>query len=209
MKKLLMFGLASLFVMGSTGTCFAGPYFSGNLAAVIGHDSDWNDSFGLGLTGEVTTDTGYGVSLALGNDLNDYRSEIELAYRVNDLDEMTILGLVVVPVEGDATSIAVMINLYKDFHNSSAITPFIGAGIGGANVDVEVENLSGIPVGESDDDTVFAYQVALGAAFKISEAAKIDLSYRYFATTDPDFNGMGMEIEYATSNIIVGFRMDF
>ncbi|MEN8135336.1 MAG: hypothetical protein ABFS18_07335 [Thermodesulfobacteriota bacterium] len=49
--------------------------------------------------------------------------------------------------------------------------------------------------------------MALGLAFKVSEPAKIDLSYRYFATSDADLDGM--EIEYNTSNIMVGFRINF
>ena len=204
MKKLLMFGLVSLFVMGSTGTCFAGPYFSGNLAAVFGHDSEWTDSFGSGSFGEVTFDAGYGVSLALGNDLNDYRSEIELVYAESDFDEISGgTGLPTSSVDGDVASLAVMINLYKDFHNSSAVTPFIGAGIGGANVDIEIDAL-----GWNNDDTVFAYQVALGISFNITDAAKIDLSYRYFDTTDPDLEVVDIDY-FGASNIVAGFRMDF
>lgn len=208
MKKLLLSGVSTVLLIGSAGICQAGPYFSGNLAAVIGHDADWIDT--TGDTGEVTTDAGYGLSLAMGNDLKDYRVEVELAYRANDLDDITLSGLPSVSIEGDATSIALLCSIYKDFTTTTPVTPYIGAGIGGANVDVEVENILGIiPVGESDDDTVFAYQVALGAAFNLSDTAKIDLSYRYFATTDPDLTDMGMEIEYTTSNIMVGFRMNF
>jgi len=42
-------------------------------------------------------------------------------------------------------------------------------GIGGARVDVEVENVAGIPIGEIEDDTVFAYQAVLGTSFEIME----------------------------------------
>ena len=205
MKKLLMFGLASVLVMGTGTTCLAGPYFNGNIAAVIGHDSDWTDSFGV--AAEVATDTGYGLSLAIGNDMTDVRLEVELAYRANDLDEVSIPGAPTVPIEGDVSSTALMGNVYWDLNTSTAVTPFIGAGIGVANVDGEIDSVFGIPVNESGDDTVFAYQLALGVAFKVSEAAKIDLSYRYFATSDADLDGM--EIEYETSNIMVGFRTNF
>ena len=200
MKKLLMFGLASVLVMGTGTTCLAGPYFNGNLAAVIAHDSD-GDFFGVPI--EIESDTGYGLSLAIGNDLTDYRFEAELAYRNNDLDKMTVF--IVPPVsgsiDGEVTSTALMGNVYWDLNTGTVVTPFIGAGIGVANVDAEITGLG------DGDDTVFAYQLALGLAFKVSEAAKIDLSYRYFATSDPDLDGV--EIEYDTSNIMVGFRTNF
>jgi opacity protein-like surface antigen len=204
MKKTLLISFAAALLLGSTNNCLAGPYFSGNLAAVIGHDSDWTEP---GFSAEVSSDTGYGVSLAIGNDLMDYRLDLEVAYRANDLDDITVQGLPAVPIEGEVTSTSLLANAYIDFHNNSAVTPYIGFGVGGANVDVEVDNILGVPVGESEDDNVFAYQLAVGSTFKVSETSMIDLSYRYFATDDPDLNGT--EIEYATSNITLGFRMNF
>ncbi|MEN8135337.1 MAG: hypothetical protein ABFS18_07340 [Thermodesulfobacteriota bacterium] len=144
MKKLLMFSLTGILVMGTGTTCLAGPYFNGNLAAVIGHDSDWTDS--VGDTAEVATDTGYGLSLAIGNDMTSVRLEAELAYRANDLNEITLPGLPTVPLEGDVTSTALMGNVFWDLNTGTAVIPFIGAGIGVANVDGEIDSILGIPV---------------------------------------------------------------
>ena len=83
----------------------------------------------------------------------------------------------------------------------------LGAGFGIANVDLQIDNITGVLVDESGDDTVFAYQAALGVAFKMNETATIELSYRYFATAEPDINDT--EMEYATSNVMLGFRMYF
>ncbi|MFO7606659.1 MAG: outer membrane beta-barrel protein [Desulfurivibrionaceae bacterium] len=206
MKKLLTVNLAMAFVIGTSGICLAGPYFTGKLAAVEGHDADWSDS--TGNIAELSTDPGYGLSLAIGHDLYDYRLEAELAYRSNDLDEITAAGFPPVSIDGDVNSMALMGNFFVDFNYGAAVTPFVGAGIGVANVEYELDSITGIPLNVSDDDTVFAYQAALGVAFSISETAKIDLSYRYFATADPEFDGNN-EIEYATSNIMAGFRVNF
>jgi len=207
MKKSLILSLATVFVMGTSGISLAGPYVSGNLAAVIGHDSDWTDTT-TGEKLEISYDTGYGASLAIGSDLQNYRLEAEVAYRTNDLDDITLTGFPSVSADGDVTSLALMGNAFMDFNTGTAATPFIGAGIGMANVDYQLDSIMGIPINESDDDTVFAYQFALGVAFKMSETAKLDLSYRYFATADPKFDD-NSEIEYATSNIMVGFRLNF
>jgi opacity protein-like surface antigen len=206
MKKLLMISVPMVFVIGTSGICLAEPYVSGNLAAVIGHDADWSDS--IGEVAEISTDTGYGLSLAIGSDLQNYRLEAEVAYRMNDLDEITATVFPAVSIDGDVTSMALMGNFFVDFTPGSAISPFIGGGIGAAKVEYELDSILGIPLNISDDDTVFAYQAALGVAFTISETAKLDLSYRYFATADLEFDDNN-EIEYATSNIMAGFRVNF
>ena len=205
MKRLLVLSLASVFVLGATGTCLAGPYVNGNLAASIGHDSDWSDLNGA--TAELTTEIGYGLSLAIGIDLPEYRFELELAYRVSDIDELAIPGSATRSVEGDVSSTALLANYYKDFKTNTAIAPFIGAGIGVAKVDLGIDNIIGVVENESGYDSVFAYQLALGAAYKMSETIMLELSYRYFATEEPDINDT--EIEYATSNIMLGARINF
>jgi len=42
----------------------------------------------------------------------------------------------------------------------------------------------------SEDDTVFAYQIGAGAGYAVNKNITIDLKYRYFATEDPDFEGI-------------------
>ena len=205
MKKLLVLSLAVFFVIGATGICLAAPYVNANFAGYIGHDSDWSNLNGA--TAELTTETGYGFSLAIGNDLPEYRFELELAYRLSDLDELAVSGSAAQSVEGEVSSATLLANYYADFDTNTAITPFIGGGIGLAKVDLQIENITGVVVDESGDDTVFAYQAALGVAFKMNETATIELSYRYFATAEPDINDT--EMEYATSNVMLGFRMYF
>lgn len=101
---------------------------------------------------------------------------------------------------GEIESMALMGNVIKDFNTESALIPFLGIGLGFSKVDLETE-------GYSEDDTVFAYQLILGTGIKVAETTSIDLSYRYFATADPDFDGT--EVEYATHNFMIGARFDF
>jgi len=59
----------------------------------------------------------------------------------------------------------------------------------------------------SVDDTVFAYQVGTGVSFAVNEKVSLDLNYRYFATSDPNFEGI--ETEYSSHNVYAGIRVSF
>lgn len=205
MRKLLVLNMVTALVIGITSNCLAAGYVNTNLIGFIGHDSDWSNLNGI--TAEVAPDTGYGLSMAIGNDLPEYRFELEVAYRLADLEEISVPALPTLPAQGEISSAAIMANYYKDFDTPNALAPFIGFGFGIANIDFEVDDIIGVAVNESGDDTVFAYQIALGAIYKINEKLIAELSYRYFATDNPDINDT--EIEYATSNVMLGLRMYF
>ena len=71
-----------------------------------------------------------------------------------------------------------MANAYYDIGNFSGVTPYIGAGIGMANVDYKVKG----PVGDfinGQDTTRLQWALMAGAAIDVSENVKIDLGYRY------------------------------
>ena len=59
----------------------------------------------------------------------------------------------------------------------------------------------------TEDDTVFAYQIAAGGSLAVNDRLSIDVQYRYFATEDPNFDGL--KAEYATHNLFFGLRFNF
>lgn len=180
----------------------ADPYFSGNLGLVVLHDSEISDGFD---TADLSFDPGFGLLAAVGTGLAPgVRGEIELGYRMNDVDKISAGGLGSAEIGGDVGTLSLMANVFKDFQPEEAFSPFIGAGIGMAQVDVELE-ADGESV--SDDDTVFAYQAAVGVAYAISETVKLDAQYRFFATADPSFGGI--DGEYYSSNFLIGARANF
>jgi opacity protein-like surface antigen len=210
MKKLTIVLMAMALVVGGVASpALAGPYFSINGGAVWVNDADLSID-GYGKFGELTFETGYSVSAAFGNSYSSgFRSEVEFAYRTNDLDDGKVsvpeLSLYEAgPIDGELSSWAVMINGYYDFDTGSALKPFIGAGLGYANVDLELES-------ESDDDGVFAYQLMAGLGFAISKEVSFDLQYRFFATDDPMYSiyGIALEYEYMTHNVMAGLRFSF
>jgi len=208
MKKALL--LSSLIFVFLTTVAFSaeGTYVSGNIGAVFIPDYNLTDTTSPGTEIELEASSGTAFGIAVGHDYgNNIRAEAELAYQKNDFDK-AVLNNAYIPVSGDISSFAVLLNGYYDFPSESIFTPFIGAGIGFAQIDVSNFNAegSGIP-NESTDDTVFAYQVGVGVGYAFSEKITIDVKYRFFGTSDPTFNTN--EAEYGSHNISLGLRVGF
>lgn len=186
MKKLCVVGLAMALMLGGVvASASAAPYASGNFGLVSVNDSD------LSGNEELSFDQGFGLTGAIGNGFEGLRGEVELAYRTNDLDNFS----------GDISSVAVMGNLLIDLPLNEVVRPFLGAGIGLANVEADSRNFG------DDDDTVFAYQAIAGLGFPLTHVTTLDLQYRYFGTADADIRGT--DVEYQTHNFFAGLRYDF
>ena len=143
------------------------------------------------------------------------RAEAEIAYRMNDLDQASLAGTSI-DLEGDTTALSFMGNLWFDFLPDGTIRPFVGGGVGMAQVslnDVEVPALGGGTFVD-DSDMVFAYQLGGGIAFQVAPGLDLTAEYRYFATENPDFQleGAGApdaEYEYSSHSVLFGFRYMF
>lgn len=212
MKRVLVGGVFLLSSLAASSSCFAGGYIATNLGLVAVADSSYKEpGMPAGFTAEVSADTGLGFSLAAGSRFNDiFRGEAEFSYRKNDLDSGTLTypgGTQTFSMFGDISSLSLMGNIFADINTHSAVAPFVGVGVGISNVDGEIKGINGISVNAGGDDTVFAYQLILGTGFNVDDSTTIDVSYRYFATADPDLNGT--EIEYGTHNFMVGVRINF
>lgn len=206
-KNLLIISICLLaFFFSSPAHSAEGLYLSGNIGLVMAVDSDFTDSTLPGITATAEFDPGWALSAALGYGFGKARVEGEISYQKTDIDKVT-MGISA-DASGDISSLAFLINGYFDFVNDSAFTPYISAGLGYAQIDLNDFNVAGS--GESDysqDDTVFAYQIGAGIGYAVSEKLTIDLKYRYFATEDPEFDTT--EAEAASHNFIAGVRVYF
>ena len=200
MKKLTIFFLTLTLLAGLiVSTVSAEMYYSGSMGMSHASNSDLNDGSD---SGELSLDDGLVFTGALGYSLGSSgRVELEMGYRINDVDKITLDGYGTGSVDGDMTTISLLGNAYYDFDAVGRFTPFIGAGIGLANIEAKFD-LAG-----NKDDTVFAYQFAAGGGFAVSENLHIDLKYSYFGTEDPSFDGL--DAEYNTHNLIFGLRINF
>lgn len=196
--------LVSSFLMASFSFAAVGPYVSGQVGATFLQDADFSASGGL--TGETSFDTGFNLGVAGGYDFGPARVEGEVAYRLNDVDEYQVNGLGTFAGDGDVSTLSLMANGFWDIETGSPVTPYLGAGIGVAQVSMDDPS---VPM--DDDDTVFAYQLAAGVAFDLNPSLALDLGYRYFATSDPEFDDAAgtFETEYMSHNLSLGLRYTF
>lgn len=210
MKKniLVITGCAMLLSISSIAHSVEGLYMSGNVGLAMASYSDFTDSTDPGITFDIESDSGLALGVAVGYAFgNNTRIEVEIAHQKNDLDKIGLRG-VYVDLTGDTSSLALLLNGYYDFANESAFTPFISAGLGFARVEVNDFNVSGSGLpSTSYDDTVFAYQVGAGVSYAVHEKMTLDVKYRYFVTSDPDFNTLTSE--YSSHNIYAGIRLAF
>ena len=199
MKKCAVL-LAITMLLGVTvSNVCAEMYFSGNVG--IGWVDDISMTDGVD-TAELSFDPGYGITAAFGNVYNNFRAEVEFNYFASDVDEVTLVGDGSASVGGDGTVVAVMLNGFYDFVPGQTLSPFIGAGIGYANAEIDI-------LGESEDDDVFAYQLMAGFAFKLTENLTSDVQYRYFGTEDLEYEA-GVDVDSVNShNLMVGLRYSF
>lgn len=182
------------------------------------------DNTGGGINIKSDHDVGPNVAAAVGYaDPSGFRGELEIAFRENDIDNLTIMndgGIGVAlgvgslnglgaSASGDFSVFTAMGNLYYDIRTSGPWRPFVGVGAGIAEISLDA-SVSGTKIVD-DNDTVVAYQIGAGIAYELSPLWSFTLAYRYLATTDPDFDSVvgSFESEYSTHNVIGGIRFTF
>lgn len=149
-------------------------------------------------------EAGYDMGFAVGGYAGFYvqenvRLEGELSYRANDLD--SVGG---VAIGGEVETLALMVNALFDVKLESAVEPYLGAGIGFADVDYSIAGLG-------YDDTVLAVQMIAGAGIEIAPATQLTVDYRLLLTDDLRVgSGVGFgRVEYTNSAVLVGLRKSF
>lgn len=146
--------------------------------------------------GDAKYDLGLGIAGYIGFFVQDnIRIEGELSYRANDID--SIGG----PVSGDVETLAVMANALIDFKLESNFEPYLGAGLGLAEVEYRIGVLG-------FDDTVLAVQMIAGLGVELSPTVELTVDYRLFMTEDVRVGAFG-EAEYVNSAVAIGLRKAF
>ncbi len=162
-------------------------------------EEDWMGSVGLG----------YAF-------MNGFRAEGEISYRDNEWGPYIDTGAIDDELNGDVTSWAAMLNLYYDFNRGGRFEPYVGVGVGAAQVEVGVEG-TGVPwfTPADSEDTVVAYQGLAGVAIGLSERLDLDIGYRYFHAPNLDISDSfadlpaDAEADYTHQAVTVGLRWQF
>ncbi len=204
------------------------------------YTSDNDLGAGLALTGAIGCDYGnYRLEAEVGYQTNEVKS-IALFDNGAALDAFPT-GVTGIPLtnraemRGDVSVLSLMGNGYYDFDLGSKVEFYATAGVGVAQVslhNVNVANEAVIPVetgdytyqattdpGYNGHETTLAWQVGAGIAAPIADNVKLDLRYRYFATTDFTLADLGSgnwggntnsaNTNLSSHSVLLGLRVDF
>jgi opacity protein-like surface antigen len=178
--------------------------------------------------------TGYVLGGNWGVDWGTFRTELELAFHQNKSNSTAhvvtqyMLGYVTaggypytmasmdaqVPASLTLHAYSLMANAWYDFHDldlPGGLTPYIGGGIGGAQVQMS-GRLNSIKLYEKNQ-FVFAWQVGAGASVPLTDSLKLFVDYRYFAADgaklriEPGFHGSIVRADFDGHNVLVGLRL--
>ena len=189
--------LASAGLLAFSTTAQAAYYVGADVGLAVPIDEKLNE---CGYKTEFKMDNGFVGDIVAGYDFgNNIRTELDFGYRRYSMDE---LGGV--KVGGRMTSYALTANVFYDFNNSTAITPFIGVGAGIARNKLEIRDVAGK---ESDTSTKFAMLGTAGISYDITDNVKASLAYRYFTSLNQDFNDA--QYDLISHEILFGLRYEF
>jgi len=205
---------------------------------VTGVNPPLNIAAGSPVSWNTDYDDGMSFSLAVGMTMDNYRFEVEDANSDADVDShqgvnaagidlsgidagVLISGNVgdlgvstanlVAAGRGELETSTLMLNAYYDFNLDSALTPYVGIGIGTAETEVE---FSPSDVGViSDDDNSFVYQLILGASYDFSDNLAAFASYRFRDADEVSLNASLLPARFDINNesnlVDIGLRYAF
>jgi outer membrane autotransporter protein len=186
-----------------------GFYMGGSVSYAVMSESDISDSAALapGESATLQYNQGAAVSFDMGYRLGIGRVEAEIGYQRNGVSQYR-------PASGDVdatgglTQTRALLNAYIDIPVGTSITPYIGAGVGVAQVNLDDFNIagSGVP-NSSSNDRVNVAQISIGGVSKINEHYDLDVSYRYLMSSDASFDDATLSLSgYLLS---LGLRYNF
>jgi len=184
-----------------------GPYLGINSSVVAVNDIDLSGA-------EFQSDIGLGIGIVGGYDFGRYRLEGELTYRKNEVDHVEIhsWGQGNMTGDGDITSKSFLVNGYFDFENKTRFTPYMGFGLGLANIAFNNIKAKGIDLVD-DDSSALAAQLAVGCSYSINKLLSVDLGFRYFFTDELEVtNKFGHDVSadsYKSHSFMGGLRVFF
>jgi len=124
--------------------------------------------------GDIEYDVGGVFGGRVGVHVSDaVRVELDLAYSENDVDELAGTNLGGPGIEADVAAVTFGVGAYVDIGELGALTPYLGAGIGGAYRELDTD------FGSDDEDTGLAAHGEVGLSFDITPHIAVVPHYRY------------------------------
>lgn len=216
---------------GSTGAFNAGngaPAVPNGTPVAAGTPYGWTTEFDSGMAASAEFGMRYGGGLRSGLELAFTQSDVDRhsgvtlgGANIDGVDAAVLtgsatqlgatVGQIVDDGQGEITNTALFANLYYDFNLGGAFEPYVGAGIGFAQVDVDYSP-SGVGI-INGDDTTFAWQLKGGITWKIDPTWEAYGEYAYRQTDDISLDNQlfpgTLDIENTQSVFSVGVRFKF
>ena len=207
MKKSFSVLLVVVLSFCATAAFAGNVYFSGSGGFTLVQDAEIKDAVP---SQTIEFENGWNAGGAIGYDFGMFRTEFEISYRNNGLDILDVGG-VEAPLSGSITATSFLVNGIIDLENKSNLTPFIGVGIGAANLSINDAAVLGVVIVD-DSTTVFGYKVMTGIDYAFSPEFSLTADYTFFGTANPTFEnvaGADFKSEYHSHNINAGFKYNF
>lgn len=195
--KPLRSSLVALCALAATSIAYAGPVASdpapappapaeGGFYFGVAGGALWLEDGNYGAL-NLDFDTGFSiigtVGYALGNGL---AFELESGYLEVDSGTVSLWGASS-SVDGEFRQVPIIANVVYTLDLTDRLSVYVGGGLGLVWSDSEVNSIEKLPsLGSVDggDEWNFAAQAKAGLSFKVTEAASINVGYRYFYGQD-------------------------
>jgi opacity protein-like surface antigen len=143
-----------------------------------------------GIDGRTEFETGFLVGGAFGYRFGQFRGEIEIAYRDNDVESFDLRRGPALRGVGDLETLTGMVNVFYDADLTpfglDRVLPYVGGGLGAAHLDADSPSNAILRVDGSD--TVLAWNLQAGIAYAITEDVRLGVGYRYLDTAEFTFD---------------------
>jgi opacity protein-like surface antigen len=213
MKRITFLAAAALCMASATTAHAEGLYVSGFGGLSILPNEEYN--FGSDLMYRFDYSAGYSFGGAVGTHITEnLRAEFELSRIVVGADKFKIPALdISFDLNGNLQGTLGLANLWFDWPNDSAISPYIGVGIGAGQMTMDTD-VQGTPI-LTRSDIGLAAQVGAGVRFLTSDNLGVDLGYRFKTMHDlaffsPDDGGANtMDFNVNTHQFQLGLTYEF
>ena len=194
-----VYGAAPASAQGNTGF-----YLEGNLGYAFPDSVDASVS---GIDGEVELKNAFVFGGALGYRFPWVRLELNGSYRKFDTDKVKAQGQSV-SGNGDATAVVGLFNVYvdPDLDLGVPVHPYLGGGIGGAYV--KLDTGADAPLSIDDEAGAFAWNLAAGLSYDVTEHTTLSAGYRYLRFEGVDTGDVDVD-DITSHEILIGLRYIF
>ena len=203
----LIGALLSFFLLPSASYAAGGRAYAGGQAGMFLPLESAVTLEPAGSQGRLTYNPGIVLAAVGGYEFgNGIRGEAEVNFRRVTTDKFHGAGAPV-QVNADLWSCGVMANAYYDIRTRTAVTPFLGAGLGYAVANLGTGTSGGTTLWRSGRDQSLAYQGMAGFAIALNERTSLDFVYHHYGTPSLHFDTLSSQ--YKGINLSTGIRFRF